>query len=56
LAIEAGGHRALTPAAVFERLPAVTTMAIGVHRYPVIDGYVLPGARSGPISFTSEAP
>jgi para-nitrobenzyl esterase len=42
LVTDIGPLRALTPAEVFERLPAVTTMAIGVHRYPVIDGYVLP--------------
>ena len=35
-------ERALTPGQLFERLPSVTTLAIGVHRYPVIDGYVVP--------------
>lgn len=42
LATDIASLRALTPDQLFERLPAVTTIAIGVHRYPVIDGYVVP--------------
>jgi carboxylesterase type B len=42
LATDMAALRALTPDQLFERLPSVTTLAIGVHRYPVIDGYVLP--------------
>jgi para-nitrobenzyl esterase len=34
--------RALPVEQVFEQLPAATTLALGVHRYPVIDGYVVP--------------
>jgi para-nitrobenzyl esterase len=42
LATDIAPLRALTPGQLFERLPSVTTLAIGVHRYPVIDGYVVP--------------
>ena len=42
LATDIAPLRALTPGQLFERLPSVTTIAIGVHRYPVIDGYVVP--------------
>jgi para-nitrobenzyl esterase len=42
LASDIAELRALTPEQVLARLPAVTTIAIGVHRYPVIDGYVVP--------------
>jgi para-nitrobenzyl esterase len=42
LAADIAPLRALTPGELFERLPTVTAIAIGVHRYPVIDGYVVP--------------
>ena len=41
LATDIAPLRALTPGQLFERLPSVTTLALGVHRYPVIDGYVV---------------
>jgi para-nitrobenzyl esterase len=55
LASDIAQLRALTAEQVLARLPAVTTLAIGVHRYPVIDGYVVPDDPSALMGTSAQA-